>query len=89
MILRAAGGPASKLAMFYENAMNSFMYNARPHGFTPPSTIQSLERGWHGKFSTYSMGFLDGHAEHKFVDTRYTDDANHSTWPVPGTPRGW
>lgn len=28
------------------------------------------EMGWHGKFSRHCVGYLDGHAEYKFCDTR-------------------
>ncbi len=33
-------------------------------------TTRAPEMGYHGKFSRYSVGFLDGHAEYKFIDTR-------------------
>jgi len=28
--------------------------------------------GWHRRFSYHAAGFLDGHAEYRFLDTRYT-----------------
>jgi prepilin-type N-terminal cleavage/methylation domain-containing protein len=85
---KKSGGPAAKFPLFFENAMNSFMYDARPPGHPEQSTLQ-LARGWHGKFSTYAMGFYDGHADFKFVDTRYTIDTNRNNWCEPGTPKGY
>ena len=82
------GGPASKFALFYENALNSYMYNARPHGDPEVSTLIPY-RGWHAKFSTYTIGFLDGHAAYQFRDTRYTDDANFNSWAEPNTQKGF
>jgi hypothetical protein len=35
--------------------------------------------GWHRKFSKYSMGFMDGHSEYRYIDTRYTDHSGATT----------
>ncbi len=89
LIKKKVGGSASRWVMFTEGAMNSFMYDARPPQGPGVSPIQKLAKGWHMKWSTYAMGFLDGHAAYSFVDTRYTSGPNHETWPDPGTQRGF
>lgn len=84
MLRRKIGGPGSRFAMFYENAMNSFTYAARPDGSGGLPRI----KGWHRKFSTYSLGFLDGSAKHQAIDTKFTvdrDGATWTTWPEPKT----
>ena len=84
MLARKVGGPGSRFAMFYENAMDVYMYAARPDGSSPmPRT-----RGWHRKFSTYTIGFLDGSVKHQYADVRYTYDPSGGTWnswPEPNT----
>jgi len=83
MLARKVGGDAASFALFYEGAMNFFMYEARPRsGILGNSTIQEHGPGWHRKHSSYTIGFLDGHAEFRFIDTRFTDDAGFNTWPT-------
>src|SRR5262249_26322511 len=49
MLRRKIGGPASRFVMFYENAMDMFMLNARPDGSSPLPRV----RGWHKAYSKY------------------------------------
>jgi prepilin-type N-terminal cleavage/methylation domain-containing protein len=86
MLRLKVGGSASRFIIFMENTMNSYTMDARPHGFSSPSPIQTLGVGWHRKFSKYAMGFLDGHAEYRYIDTRYTDHSGATTWPDKYTP---
>ncbi len=86
MLRLKVGGSAARFVCFMENTMNSYTMDARPHGFEPPSPIQTLGVGWHRKFSKYAMGFLDGHAEYRYIDTRYTDHSGATTWPDKYTP---
>jgi prepilin-type N-terminal cleavage/methylation domain-containing protein len=86
MLRLKVGGSASRFVIFMENTMNSYTMNARPRGFSPPSEIQTLGVGWHRKFSKYAMGFLDGHSEYRYIDTRYTDHSGATTWPDKYTP---
>ena len=79
---KKVGGRASEFAIFYENTMNAFRYEARPPGVSPASTLR-LGMGWHRKFSSYSIGFYGGHAEFRYHDTRYTRGPGLNTWPVP------
>ena len=83
MLKEKLGGRAAEFVLFYECSMDAFMYNARPPGWSPPSPFTRGIMGWHNKWSTYSMGFLDGHSEYKFFDTRYTRDPGINTWPGP------
>jgi prepilin-type N-terminal cleavage/methylation domain-containing protein len=46
------------------------MYFEDPMDWGINGTIQTQQMGSHGKFSKHCSGFLDGHAEHKFMDTR-------------------
>lgn len=89
MLKYKVGGNASRFMIFTENAMNVFMYEARPRGFPQVSPFQTLFNGWHRKLSYYSGGFLDGHAEYRFFDTRYSDGQDWTTWPEPNTERGF
>lgn len=83
MLARKVGGEAAEFVLFTESCMNYFMYDARPrsgdHGL---SNLQYLGPGWHRKWSTYSLGYLDGHAEFRYVDTRFSDDTGFETWPT-------
>jgi len=86
MLRLKVGGEAGKFVLFMENNMDVYMYDARPAGGDyGTSELQELGVGWHRKFSTYAMGFIDGHAEYRFVDTRYSGDAGYETWPSKQT----
>lgn len=81
------GAAACKFVVFMEAAMEAYMMDARPsNGSMGQSELQQLGKGWHGRYSTYCMAMWDGHAEYRYVDTRYTDGPNYNTWPEPGTP---
>lgn len=82
MLHEKVGGAAARFVIFMENTMNSYMLNARPRsGHFGVSSLQKLGVGWHRKFSKYSMAFLDGHADYRFIDTRFTDGPGYNTWP--------
>lgn len=83
MLKKKVGGNAAKFALFMESCMNSYMYNARPPGYATPSPFAEQGMGWHKKWSSYSIGYLDGHADHGFRDTRFTQDVNYNSWPEP------
>lgn len=84
MIRHLTGGPASRFVMFYEDAMNTFMYAARPNG---ASTLKPTRYGWHRKYSRYTMAFLDGSARYHFVDVKFSSTTDWTTWPLSTTPR--
>jgi prepilin-type N-terminal cleavage/methylation domain-containing protein len=86
MLKRKIGGPSSRFVIFYENAINAFMLEARPNGSTLPRI-----RGWHRQFSKFSIGFLDGSASYEIIDTRFVGGPTWTTWPEPGTisPDPW
>jgi len=81
MLKDKVGGAAAEFVIHMENTMNSYMYDAQPPGAVPPSVLQKLGYGWHHKFSMYTMGFYDGHADYKFIDTRYTRGQNWNIRP--------
>lgn len=89
MLAKKLGGVAARFPLFYENHMNAFMYEARPHSMGNNGSGYPLMRGSHNRWSSYSMQFFDGHAEHRFVDTRFTDDEGRNTWAEPGTEKGY
>ncbi len=84
MLSKKIGASASKFVVFMEAAMNAYMYDARPPNWPEPSPL-SPGMGWHGRHSTYAMAMWDGHAEYRFIDTRYTSDYGYDTWPEPNT----
>jgi prepilin-type N-terminal cleavage/methylation domain-containing protein len=86
MLRLKVGGEAGKFVLFMENAMDGFAYDARPaDGMYGVSQLQELGAGTHRKRSTYAMGFIDGHADYRFVDTRYTSDSFYDIWPSKQT----
>ncbi len=90
MLQRKIGAPASEFVLFMENPMNGYMNNSRPKDGSQGEPCSSeLGQGWHGRFSRYSVGYLDGHAEHRFFDTRYSRDAGYNLWAEPLTKRGF
>ncbi len=57
-ITSGRAGYSGRLVMFWEDAMD----------FALGQGIQNI--GLHKQFSKHSVGFLDGHAEYKYIDTR-------------------
>lgn len=90
MLRLKVGGAASRFVLFMENGMNSYMLDARPpDGSLGTSCQEKLGVGWHHKFSKYAMGMIDGHAEYRYIDTRFTWDEGYTIWPEPGTAMGF
>jgi type II secretory pathway pseudopilin PulG len=88
MLTKKVGGAASEFVLFMEGMMNAYMMDAKPpDGSLGLSALQQLGVGWHRKISIYNAGFMDGHADYKFFDTRYTSGAGWTTWPSANT--GW
>lgn len=86
MLQKKVGGAASTFVIFMENTMNAYMYYARPNETgCNPEVATVLGVGWHRKFSKYSMGFLDGHVEYRFIDTHYSSGEGYNTWPEKTT----
>jgi prepilin-type N-terminal cleavage/methylation domain-containing protein len=86
MLTRKVGGAAAEFVIFMEAMMNAYMYDARPpDGSAGDSMLQQMGVGWHRKGSTYTMGFYDGHAEYRYLDTRYSSGVGYNTWPQSDT----
>ncbi len=84
MLAKKVGGMASEFIIFLEDLMDSYMMDAKPpDGSEGQSLLQKLGVGWHRKFSKYSMAFLDGHSEYRFIDTRYTRGSGWNIRPGP------
>lgn len=80
------GGGASRFILWAEQGFYSATYNAAPkENYTglPPALPQ--RDGWHRKFSSWSVGFADGHATHGYFDTRYIYGLGGTIWQ-PGYP---
>ncbi len=75
------GGKASRFVMWNEQGMYSATQNAKPT--LPSGAVQT--RGWHRKWSQWSMGFADGHATNGFYDTRFSISGDATIWQ-PGFP---
>lgn len=75
----AAGGWESKFVVFYENLFNYAAQGARPQGLT--NAQAKLYRGWHGQPNYHAAGYLDGHADYRYRDTRYVEGTGWTTWP--------
>lgn len=86
MLAKKVGGAASEFVLFIESPMNTRLFESRPPGLPAVYAHDYRGIGWHRKFSTYTMGFLDGHAECRYLDTRYTSGPGYNLWPEPNTP---
>ena len=74
------GGEAAELIMWVEQGFYSSTQNAGPttDGIGPGPMTQ--RRGWHRKFSTYVVGFVDGHALYGYMDTRQIYGYGGTIW---------
>lgn len=90
MLRMKVGGNASEFVLNMESPMNARMQDARPaDGSAGQSCLQELGFGWHKRYSRYSVSYLDGHAEHRFFDTRFSRDIGYDLWPEPHTSLGF
>jgi prepilin-type N-terminal cleavage/methylation domain-containing protein len=62
------GGGASRFIMWEEQGMYGSTYNAAPT--LAQSQADAPRYGWHRKFSNWTAGFVDGHVQHGYFDTR-------------------
>ena len=74
------GGNASEFIVYYESLMHNIVQDSTHTG-------QGVQRfGWHHEFSKHVAVFLDGHAEYRFLDTRYPYGVGWTIWPKRGLP---
>jgi prepilin-type N-terminal cleavage/methylation domain-containing protein len=87
MLTKKVGGAAAEFVIFDEDMMNAYMYDAVPPDGSggPPCPTWRYGVGWHRKLSMYTMGFYDGHAEYRVLDTRYSNGPGYNTWPQKDT----
>lgn len=80
MTHQLVGGAASEFVVYYESLMHNIMQDSTHTG-------QGVQRfGWHHEFSKHVTAFLDGHAEYRFMDTRYPYGVGWTIWPKRGLP---
>jgi hypothetical protein len=81
---RQSGGSASRAIWMSENHMDQLLNAARPSAKGHPSGLQA--EGWHGSYSVHTAMFLDGHADHRYFDTRLTDGPGWTAVPASVVP---
>jgi len=79
------GDGASRLIQWMEQGCYSAFYRAGPN--QAESQAHPLRRGWHRRFSKWSIAFGDGHVEFRYVDTRVAHGAGYTIWD-PRHPNG-
>ncbi|RMF75070.1 MAG: hypothetical protein D6744_13905 [Planctomycetota bacterium] len=74
---------ASEFILFYENQANYALEAARPPGYNggPWSSEPKQLIGWHGKLNRHVVGFLDGHAAYKYMNTAFVLGDDWTIWP--------
>ena len=75
-----SGGEASEFIVWVEQGFYSSTYMAGPTTAGIGSGPAPLRYGWHRKFSTFSVGFADGHARYGFFDTRQIFGLGGTIW---------
>jgi prepilin-type N-terminal cleavage/methylation domain-containing protein len=70
---------AAEFVLFLESRLNNAMHGAWPRGVAEEEPKDVV--GWHKQQNKYSIGFLDGHAEYKYLDARYIDGPGWTVWP--------
>ncbi len=70
-----AGGPSSRFIVIYESLLHRLFDPVLATG----GGLQA--RGWHRRWSTHSVLFLDGHSENRHMDTRFPRGDGWAIWP--------
>lgn len=79
------GGEASEFIVWMEQGMYSASYGCAM-SLQQTSSNPQLHKGWHTRFSTWSMGFADGHASNGYYDTRLAYSSRGWLWEPYYTP---
>lgn len=74
VINKSVGGGAAEFVLIWENQVDQLFVGALETGGG------RLGEGWHRKFSHHTFLFLDGHAEHKYYDTRFPWGSGWRVW---------
>jgi prepilin-type N-terminal cleavage/methylation domain-containing protein len=86
------GGGAARFAMWVEQGFYAATQNAGPTIHRPAEGgITAPQRfGWHRRWSSWTVGFADGHVNHGYWDTRQIFGLDGTTWQPnqtrPGPP---
>jgi len=78
-------GDASRFVEWMEQLCYARMYQAGPS--LADTLALPQRRGWHRRFSKFSLGFADGHAGYQYVDTRVAHGSGFTIWD-PRNPGG-
>jgi prepilin-type N-terminal cleavage/methylation domain-containing protein len=70
---------AAEYVLFSELQFSYALAGAWPRGRSEQQPKQIM--GWHRQENTHSIGFLDGHAAYRYLDTRYVDGPGWTVWP--------
>jgi len=71
------GGEASRFAIWVEQGFYSATYRAARRR---PNLAGPQRMGWHRKFSSWTLAFVDGHVTHSYYDTRLSSDTAGTIW---------
>ena len=75
---------SAEFILFYENHFNYAADAGVPrHHPEMLGGETKIQTGWHRQESMYSGAYLDGHAEYRYYDTRWTEGPGWTTWPNP------
>lgn len=72
------GGGAARFVFWMEQGMYASLHSAAPTHAQSQAGVPRF--GWHRKFSTWSAGFADGHAQHGYFDTRIIYGMDGTIW---------
>ena len=73
---------SAEFLLFYENHFNYAADAAvPPHHPELIGSQTKIQTGWHKQENMYSGAYLDGHAEYRYYDTRWTEGPGWTTWP--------
>ena len=74
---------SAEFVLFMENQFNYAAENAVPPHKASLADVPRIYVGWHKQENMHAAAFLDGHAEYKYFDTRFTAGPGWTTWPNP------
>jgi hypothetical protein len=78
------GGKAASFAMWVEQGFYSATQNADAMHPSSIGATSPQRWGWHRKFSSWSIGFADGHVQHTYWDTRQIFGPGGASIWIPG-----
>lgn len=74
------GGKAGRFILWVEQGFYSATYRAGPTTDGIGGGSGPQRRGWHGKWSFWTVGFFDGHVQYGYFDTRQIYGLGGTIW---------